>query len=276
MFSKGVRTEKGEGLRLRKGRKGDDDLEVATGSSGALQWKCPACGAFNDDSEQKCTECTAIRADAPAVPKTPEKITTADWEAALAEPDEPEELDTDKDEAEAEEPEEPEEETSAEPPGEPPVITGPLSSISTSSPSTPTTTSTPSSFSTPSTFSAPSTYSPPSTPTTGGTHYYLTFVNSPASSIIKSKVSIDFDDFDVVSIGRNPENVIVVPDPEVSRKHAQLTIQGSRLMLKDLGSKNGTYVYNGKQFEQVSDSVEVKPNSLIKFGTGTIVRLTSE
>ena len=113
-------------------------------------------------------------------------------------------------------------------------------------------------------------------PTTGQGRYYFVFVNSPATSLVKSKVSIDFDTFPTISIGRSPENVIVLPDQEVSRKHAELTMDGDKLMLKDLESKNGTYLYDGKKFQQVSDSVEVKPNSVVKFGTGTIVRLTSE
>ncbi len=114
----------------------------------------------------------------------------------------------------------------------------------------------------------------PSTPGQG--HYYFVFVNSPATTLVKSKVSIDFDTFPTISIGRSPENVIVLPDQEVSRKHAELTMDGDRLILKDLQSKNGTYLYDGKKFQQVSDSVEVKPNCVVKFGTGTIVRLTSE
>ena len=102
----------------------------------------------------------------------------------------------------------------------------------------------------------------------------MVFVNSPAQSIIKSKVAIDFEDFPTISIGRNPENVVVVPDQEVSRKHAELSMEGGKIIVRDLNSKNGTYVYNGKQFDKVSDSAEVKLNSLLKFGTGTIVRLT--
>ncbi len=115
----------------------------------------------------------------------------------------------------------------------------------------------------------------PSAPTAGPGRYYLIFVNTPAQSLIKSKVQIDFDDFPIISLGRSPENVVVIPDQEVSRKHAELSIAGGKVVLKDLKSKNGTYLYNGKEFQQVSDSVEVKPNSLLKFGTGTIVRLTS-
>ncbi len=230
---------------MGKGRK-DEDIAVNVDSGGVLTWKCPACGAFNDDSEQVCAECTAMRAGAPATPRAEEPTDreTLDWETPSIEPTMPEK------------PDEPEEELQIEEPKvEEPVIE---TEQVISSPITP--------------FTSPT----PSLPATGQTRYFLVFVSSPAQSIIKSKVSIDFDDFPVISIGRNPENVVVIPDQEVSRKHAELTLDGTRLVLRDLKSKNGTYVYNGKQFEQVSDSVEVKLNSLLKFGTGTIVRLTSE
>jgi pSer/pThr/pTyr-binding forkhead associated (FHA) protein len=118
------------------------------------------------------------------------------------------------------------------------------------------------------------TSSPSSAPS--GSHYYLVFVNTPASSLLKTRVSIDFDDFPTITIGRSPENVVVIPDQEVSRKHASLSFSGSKLMLKDLGSLNGTFLYDGKEFQRVSDSVEVKPNNVLKFGTGTIVKLVSE
>jgi hypothetical protein len=122
---------------------------------------------------------------------------------------------------------------------------------------------------------------PPSTTTTlpspiSSEHYYMVFVNTPAASLIKTRVAIEFGDFPTVSIGRSPENVIVIPDPEVSRKHASLTLDGDRMILKDLGSSNGSFIYNGKEFQRVSDSVEVRPNSVLKFGTGTIVKLVSE
>jgi predicted component of type VI protein secretion system len=105
---------------------------------------------------------------------------------------------------------------------------------------------------------------------------YMVFVNTPAQSLVKSRVAIEFDVFPVISIGRNPENVIVVPDQEVSRKHAQMSLEGGKVILKDLQSANGTFVYDGKQFQRVSGSVEVKPNTILKFGSGTIVRLVNE
>jgi len=105
---------------------------------------------------------------------------------------------------------------------------------------------------------------------------YMVFVNTPAQSLIKSRVAIEFDVFPVISIGRNPENVVVVPDQEVSRKHAQLSLEGGKVTLKDLQSANGTFVYDGKQFQRVNGSVEIKPNTILKFGSGTIVRLINE
>ncbi len=116
----------------------------------------------------------------------------------------------------------------------------------------------------------------PASPYNSANRYYMVFVNTPASSLVKTRVAIEFGDFPTVSIGRSPENVIVIPDPEVSRRHASLSLDGDRILLKDLGSSNGSFIYNGKDFQRVSDSVEVGPNTVLKFGTGTIVKLVSE
>jgi len=50
---------------------------------------------------------------------------------------------------------------------------------------------------------------------------------------------------DEITIGRHPSCHIVLPDRRVSRFHAQITRQGQRYVLEDLGSKNGTFV-NGE------------------------------
>lgn len=46
----------------------------------------------------------------------------------------------------------------------------------------------------------------------------------------------------VITIGRTPDNQIVVPHPQVSARHAQITNSGGQLFLEDLGSGNGTFV----------------------------------
>ncbi len=44
------------------------------------------------------------------------------------------------------------------------------------------------------------------------------------------------------TIGRSPDNDIPIPDPEVSRRHAQIVRQEDGYAIVDLGSTNGTFV----------------------------------
>ncbi len=44
------------------------------------------------------------------------------------------------------------------------------------------------------------------------------------------------------TIGRDPSSEVAVPDPAVSFTHAQITRLGNDLYLRDVGSRNGTYV----------------------------------
>ncbi|MCB2180162.1 FHA domain-containing protein [bacterium] len=49
---------------------------------------------------------------------------------------------------------------------------------------------------------------------------------------------------DTINIGRLYENDLVIDDPRVSRRHAQIRVVKGRHMLFDLGSSGGTYVNN--------------------------------
>lgn len=51
-------------------------------------------------------------------------------------------------------------------------------------------------------------------------------------------------------IGRGENCDLRVPLLSVSRRHAQLTLEGDMLSVKDLGSSNGTYVNNQRVTEQ--------------------------
>jgi hypothetical protein len=51
------------------------------------------------------------------------------------------------------------------------------------------------------------------------------------------------------SVGRTPDNQIVVPVREVSRRHAEIVCNESGYVLKDLGSPNGTFV-NGERIAE--------------------------
>jgi pSer/pThr/pTyr-binding forkhead associated (FHA) protein len=64
-----------------------------------------------------------------------------------------------------------------------------------------------------------------------------------------------------ITLGRSPENLIVIDDPSVSSRHAQLQLAGEDYQLKDLDSTNGTRV-NG----QVITTVTLRGGDRIRFG----------
>ncbi|WP_338601965.1 FHA domain-containing protein [Sulfolobus tengchongensis] len=106
--------------------------------------------------------------------------------------------------------------------------------------------------------------------------YYLMFINTPNPAFNKTKLPLDFDIFPSISIGRSPENVVVIPDPEVSRRHAVISLENGELYLEDLNSTNGTYVYDGKVFQPVKGKIKIQVNSIIKLGNNTVVRIVGE
>lgn len=68
-----------------------------------------------------------------------------------------------------------------------------------------------------------------------------------------------------VSIGRSPDNDVVISDSLVSRNHAVLEHVGAEWKLRDLGSRNGTYV-NGSRVDHVC---RVRPGDRIEMGDTT-------
>src|SRR5713101_333366 len=57
----------------------------------------------------------------------------------------------------------------------------------------------------------------------------------------QGKVAYEFTE-DLITVGRAPDNMIVVDDPSVSSRHAQLELSGEVYRIKDLESTNGTRV----------------------------------
>lgn len=68
------------------------------------------------------------------------------------------------------------------------------------------------------------------------------------------------------TIGRLPDNTLQIDDGSVSSHHAELTLEGDRYHLHDLGSTNGTSV-NG---EPITDAV-LRNGDEIRFGTVQVV-----
>ena len=82
-------------------------------------------------------------------------------------------------------------------------------------------------------------------------HAHASFVHlihsikiSGMPKLIISGVTHELGD-EAITIGRGPDNTIVVNDPSISTHHAQLLMEGQTYRLKDLDSTNGTSV-NGK------------------------------
>ena len=67
------------------------------------------------------------------------------------------------------------------------------------------------------------------------------------------------------TIGRMPENDLVVSDPNVSRRHAEIRPVGSSFIVVDLGSTNGTRV-NGAVVSQHT----LRPGDSITIGSTTV------
>ncbi|UQA63538.1 sigma 54-interacting transcriptional regulator [Polyangium aurulentum] len=66
--------------------------------------------------------------------------------------------------------------------------------------------------------------------------------------------------------GSSPSCDVLVPDPLVSRRHCQLLLEERGVVLRDLGSKNGTFMGNMRIFE-----ILMPPDASATIGTTTIV-----
>lgn len=67
-------------------------------------------------------------------------------------------------------------------------------------------------------------------------------------------------------IGRKPECDIRIPVPSVSREHCEVRVEGGKVVVKDLGSSNGTYVNR----ERIQET-ELAPGHLIGVGPAVFV-----
>lgn len=71
-----------------------------------------------------------------------------------------------------------------------------------------------------------------------------------------------------VSIGRSPENAVMIDNPAVSHFHARVFGEDGRLMIEDFGSLNGTLV-NGQRIQMAS----LKTGDVVTVGKHTLTVL---
>jgi len=90
---------------------------------------------------------------------------------------------------------------------------------------------------------------------------------SPGEVASRPAQDIVFGEKNLIQIGRDPGNDVVLASPTVSRYHAQVEKVGQRFRIIDLRSSNGTFV-NG---EQVEKETWLKPNDTIRIGQSRFV-----
>ncbi len=78
--------------------------------------------------------------------------------------------------------------------------------------------------------------------------------------------------FDISTIGRAGDADIILEDPFVSSKHALIMKKGSKLVIQDLNSTNGTFL-NGKPIKK---PMRLRENDEIMLGTKKLTFLRGE
>ena len=68
--------------------------------------------------------------------------------------------------------------------------------------------------------------------------------------------------FEPMTLGRHQDGDVVLSDPQVSRQHAEIVMEGARLVIRDLGSANGTLV-NG---QRIDGPYVLAPNDVVEVG----------
>ena len=66
----------------------------------------------------------------------------------------------------------------------------------------------------------------------------------------------------VTIVGRRQDCDLCIPLQVVSRRHCEFNLDGGRLRLRDLDSRNGTFVNGGR----IADEVDVNPGDKIQIG----------
>ncbi len=67
---------------------------------------------------------------------------------------------------------------------------------------------------------------------------------------------------DKTTVGRVSDNAFEIPEASVSSHHAEIILRGNDILIRDLGSTNGTFI-NG---EKITEAV-LKPGQTLRFGT---------
>jgi hypothetical protein len=91
---------------------------------------------------------------------------------------------------------------------------------------------------------------------------------------------LDEIDSEVITVGREPENNLIIADPAVSRRHAELYYRDGHWIVHDLNSTSGTFVSYGGDPDMESQVLlrefALKNNSTVRFGPAAYTLLLHE
>lgn len=66
------------------------------------------------------------------------------------------------------------------------------------------------------------------------------------------------------TVGRSDQNILVIPDSSLSAQHCEIHVNGPEVIVRDLGSRNGTYV-NGLKL--LNHQAQLKSGQTVRFGS---------
>ena len=75
----------------------------------------------------------------------------------------------------------------------------------------------------------------------------------------------------IITLGRKPENTIVLTEPFVSGNHAKIYAKNNNLYVEDLNSTNGVYVNN----ERIQEKYKLVADDKVKIGSAIFKVLKS-
>jgi pSer/pThr/pTyr-binding forkhead associated (FHA) protein len=102
---------------------------------------------------------------------------------------------------------------------------------------------------------------------------HIEVLESPVESLVGRRFEIKVTaPGTIVSVGRSVENLIVVPDPAVSRRHLRLIVTSNGVIVEDLGSSNGTYLVE-RGVERLIKVENVGREAVVRIGD-TKLRIT--
>ena len=74
-----------------------------------------------------------------------------------------------------------------------------------------------------------------------------------------------------ILIGRSPEAHICIQDQKISRIHCAITNSNGRLLIEDMQSKNGTWIFNGSNWQRLQGKTLLRSGDAFRVATTEII-----